>query len=346
MTQQLEALGQTPGSASGPYGVAFIGSGSARLEHVLSNDQLADIVDTSDEWIATRTGIRQRHIAGPDDSIRSLGGEAAAAAIAQANLTPADIDLILLATSTPDDLFGSACQIQQEIGATRAIAFDITAACSGFVFALVTAAQFVRTGAYRNVVVVGADILSRLTDWGDRRTCVLFGDGAGAVVMQRCEEGDRLLSFDMHSDGSLNSTLNAAYRHESVLLAGDITYQQGQFEPITMNGREVYRFAVNRVPEVLEKSLFYANLTTDDIDWLILHQANQRILDAVAKRLGIPAERVVSNMAKHGNTDAASIPIALDEWVRAGKIKSGDTLALSGFGAGLSWGAAILKWGL
>ncbi|MGB3295865.1 MAG: beta-ketoacyl-ACP synthase III [Phormidesmis sp.] len=346
MTQQLDAPGQMSGAAPGTYGVAFTGSGSAKLECVLSNDDLAEIVETSDEWIATRTGIRQRHIAKPDDSIRSLGGEAAAAAISQAHLSPTDIDLILLATSTPDDLFGSACQIQHEIGATRAIAFDITAACSGFVFALVTAAQFIRTGAYQNVVVIGADILSRLTDWSDRRTCVLFGDGAGAVVMQRCEGSDRLLSFDMHSDGSMNDCLNAAYSHESVPLAGDITYQQGHFNPVTMNGREVYRFAVNRVPEVLEKSLFYASLTTDDIDWLILHQANQRILDAVAKRLGIPAERVVSNMAKHGNTDAASIPIALDEWVRAGKIKAGDTLALSGFGAGLSWGAAILKWGL
>lgn len=348
MIQPVDMLGQTPGSSAPvkTYGVAFTGSGSAKLEQVLSNDQLAAIVETSDEWIASRTGIRQRHLARPDDSIRSLGGEAAAAAIAQANLTPTDIDLILLATSTPDDLFGSACQIQHEIGASRAIAFDITAACSGFVFALVTAAQFIRTGAYRNVVVIGADILSRLTDWSDRRTCVLFGDGAGAIVMQRCEGSDRLLSFDMHSDGSMNDCLNAAYSHQSVSLAGDITYQQGSFNPVTMNGREVYRFAVNRVPEVLEKSLFHANLTTDDIDWLILHQANQRILDAVAKRLGIPAERVVSNMAKHGNTDAASIPIALDEWVRAGKIKAGDTLALSGFGAGLSWGAAILKWGL
>jgi 3-oxoacyl-[acyl-carrier-protein] synthase III len=164
-------------------------------------------------------------------------------------------------------------------------------------------------------------------------------------VMQRCEECDRLLSFEMHSDGSMNDCLNAAYAQESVPLTEEITVQKGQFNTVTMNGREVYRFAVNRVPEVIEKSLFRAGLATDDIDWLILHQANQRILDAVAKRLGIPAERVVSNMAKHGNTDAASIPIALDEWVQAGKIKPGDTLALSGFGAGLSWGAAILKWG-
>lgn len=326
------------------HGVAFVGSGSAQLDTVLTNDQLTQVVDTSDEWIATRTGIRRRHIAGRSDSIRSLGGEAAAGAIAQANLSPTDIDLILLATSTPDDLFGSACQIQAEIGATRAVAFDITAACSGFVFALVTAAQFIRTGAYQNVVVVGADILSRLTDWGDRTTCVLFGDGAGAIVMQRCAK-DRLLSFEMHSDGSQNDCLNASYHKESKPLVDHITVQSGQYQPVTMNGREVYRFAVKRVPEVLEKSLFHAGLSTTDIDWLILHQANQRILDAAAQRLGIASERVVSNMAKHGNTDAASIPIALDEWVRAGKIKAGDTLALSGFGAGLSWGAAVLKWG-
>ncbi|MEM9149054.1 MAG: beta-ketoacyl-ACP synthase III [Cyanobacteria bacterium P01_F01_bin.3] len=327
------------------YGVAFTGSGSAQLSTVLTNQQLSAVVDTSDEWISTRTGIRQRHIASAVDSIRSLGGEAAASAIASAGLAPTDIDLILLATSTPDDLFGSACQIQNEIGATRAVAFDITAACSGFVFSLVTAAQFIRTGAYSNVVVVGADILSRQTDWSDRRTCVLFGDGAGAVVMQRSRGEDRLLSFEMHSDGSLNGCLNAAYTQTSKPLTADVTTQNGQYAPVTMNGREVYRFAVKRVPEVLEKSLFHAGLSTDAVDWLILHQANQRILDAAAQRLGIPAERVVSNMAKHGNTDAASIPIALDEWVRAGKIESGHTLALSGFGAGLSWGAAILKWG-
>jgi 3-oxoacyl-[acyl-carrier-protein] synthase III len=344
MIQQAGSFEQTQAVRS-PYGVAFVGSGSARLSAVLSNDQLAEMVETSDEWIHSRTGIRQRHIAGPTDSIRTIGAQAAQAAIAQANLTPQDIDLIILATSTPDDLFGSACQIQAELGATRAVAFDITAACSGFVFALVTAAQFIRTGTYQNVVVVGADMLSRLTDWSDRRTCVLFGDGAGAIVMQRLEGSDRLLSSAMHSDGSLNAYLNASYQAQSTPLTGDITAQSGQFNPITMNGREVYRFAVNRVPEVLEKALFHASLTTADVDWLILHQANQRILDAVAKRLNIPSDRVVSNMAKHGNTDAASIPLALDEWVRTGQIKPGDTLALSGFGAGLSWGAAILQWG-
>jgi len=345
MTQPIDSSESAGTRSHVSFGVAFIGSGSAQLDIALSNAQLAEVVDTSDEWIATRTGIRQRHIASAQESIRSMGAQAAGSAIAQANLTPTDIDLIILATSTPDDLFGSACQIQAELGATRAIAFDITAACSGFVFALITAAQFIRTGAYKNVVVVGADILSRLTDWSDRRTCVLFGDGAGAIVMQRSEKGDRLLSFEMHSDGSMNDCLNAAYAQEHKPLIDGITTQDGHFNSVTMNGREVYRFAVNRVPEVLEKSLFHAGLSTDDIDWLILHQANQRILDAVAKRLGIDSAKVVSNMAKHGNTDAASIPIALDEWVRAGKIKAGDTLALSGFGAGLSWGAAILKWG-
>lgn len=345
MAQQTNSAGSGSGAFGQRHGVAFVGSGSAKLETVLTNEQLAKVVDTSDEWIATRTGIRQRHIASPGDSIRSLGGEAAANAIAQANLTSTDVDLIILATSTPDDLFGSACQIQHEIGASRAIAFDITAACSGFVFALVTASQFIRTGAYKTVVVVGADLLSRLTDWSDRRTCVLFGDGAGAIVLQRSESGDNLLSFEMHSDGTLNDCLNATYQHESTPLTDEVTVQKGSFNPVTMNGREVYRFAVNRVPEVLEKSLFHANLTVDDIDWLILHQANQRILDAVAKRLKISGDRVVSNMAEHGNTDAASIPIALDEWVRSGKIKTGDVLALSGFGAGLSWGAAVLRWG-
>ena len=326
-------------------GVAFIGSGSAQVETTLSNDMLSRIVDTSDEWISTRTGIRHRHVANAGESLASLAAQAATNAIAAASLTPNDIDLIILATSTPDDLFGTACQVQAAIGAARAVAFDLTAACSGFVFGVVTAAQFIRTGTYKNVVVIGADLLSRWVDWEDRTTCVLFGDGAGAVVMQACDR-NRLLGFEMHSDGSMNGCLNLAYTAEAVPLTEGVTTQKGTFTAITMNGREVYRFAVSRVPEVLEKTLFHAGLAADDIDWLILHQANQRILDAVAKRLKLPAERVVSNMAKHGNTSAASIPIALDEWVRAGKIQSGDKIAMSGFGAGLTWGAALLEWGL
>ncbi|MFE4107557.1 beta-ketoacyl-ACP synthase III [Almyronema epifaneia] len=325
-------------------GVSIIGSGSAKLTTALSNEDLSKIVETSDEWIATRTGIRQRHIASSQNSLSSLATEAALNAIGMANLTPMDIDLIILATSTPDDLFGSASQVQAEMGASRAVAFDLTAACSGFVFALVTAAQYVRTGVYRHVVVIGADLLSRWTDWGDRRTCVLFGDGAGAVVVQ-ANERDRLLGFELCSDGSLNHCLNLAYHSESNPLMGDISVQTGHFAPISMNGREVYRFAVSKVPEVIEKALFHAGLSTSDIGWLLLHQANQRILDAVAQRLSVPSDRVISNMARHGNTSAASIPIALDEAVRDQRIQPGDIIASSGFGAGLTWGAAIFEWG-
>ncbi|HEY9761629.1 MAG TPA: beta-ketoacyl-ACP synthase III [Trichocoleus sp.] len=325
-------------------GVSIVGSGSAHLSRPLTNDDLSRLVDTDDEWIASRTGIRSRNVVGSGGSLRTLAAEAAANAIAMAGLEPTDIHLILLATSTPDDLFGTACRVQAELGATHAVAFDLTAACSGFVFALTTAAQFIRTGVYQNIVVIGADVLSRWTDWSDRRTCVLFGDGAGAVVMRGCDR-DKLLGFELCSDGTMNACLNLAYAPEMQELTAGVSVQKGTFSPITMNGREVYKFAVSRVPEVLEKALFRAGLTPEDINWLVLHQANQRILDAVAQRLNLPAERVVSNMAHHGNTSAASIPLALDETVRAGKIKPGDIIATSGFGAGLTWGAAVFEWG-
>ncbi|MGF1520792.1 MAG: beta-ketoacyl-ACP synthase III [Leptolyngbyaceae cyanobacterium] len=325
-------------------GVSLVGSGSARLAVPLSNDELSQIVDTSDDWIATRTGIRQRFLAEQPDSLASLAADAGRSALAMSGLAPMDLDLIILATSTPDDLFGSAAQVQADLGAARAVAFDLTAACSGFVFALVTAAQYLRTSIYQNVLVIGADMLSRWTDWDDRRTCVLFGDGAGAVVL-RASDRDRLRGFELRSDGALNGCLNLAYQSEPRELINGKTVQKGTFQPITMNGKEVYRFAVTRVPEILEKALFHAGLTTADVDWLLLHQANQRILDAVANRLKIAPEKVISNMAQHGNTSAASIPIALDESIRAGNIKSGDIIASSGFGAGLTWGAAIFEWG-
>jgi 3-oxoacyl-[acyl-carrier-protein] synthase-3 len=325
-------------------GVALVGSGSARLPGTLTNDALSQVVDTTDEWISTRTGIRERHLAGQEDSLSSLAAQAGRAALEMAQVAPESVDMILLATSTPDDLFGSACQVQAELGATRAVAFDLTAACSGFVFALVTAAQYIRTGAFQTVLVIGADVLSRWTDWSDRTTCVLFGDGAGAVVLKASQQ-DNLLGFELCSDGSMNSVLNLPYQAQSKPLTDGTTVQQGTFTPITMNGREVYKFAVSRVPEVIEKALFRANLSTADIDWLVMHQANQRILDAVAQRLKVPSERVISNMAQHGNTSAASVPLALDEAVRSGKIKPGDTIATAGFGAGLTWGSAIVKWG-
>jgi 3-oxoacyl-[acyl-carrier-protein] synthase III len=325
-------------------GIAFTGSGSAVPANLLDNQALTELVETSDEWITTRTGIRQRRLASPSESLAEIATVAGSQAIASAGIKAEDLDLILLATSTPDDLFGTACQVQMKLGATRAVAFDLTAACSGFVFGLVTAAQFIRTGVYKNVLLIGADILSRWVDWQDRGTCVLFGDGAGAVVLQ-ANQSDRLLGFELKSDGTLNHCLNLAYQATSQELIPGVDVSKGTYHPITMNGKEVYRFAVQRVPEVIDKALFHAHISVDKVDWLLLHQANQRILDAVAQRLNIPQHKVISNLANYGNTSAASIPLALDEAVRQGKIKPGDTIAASGFGAGLTWGAAIFQWG-
>jgi 3-oxoacyl-[acyl-carrier-protein] synthase III len=326
------------------FGIAITGSGSCTPQVTLDNNGLSQMVETSDEWIVARTGIRYRRLADDRTSLCDLAVAAAQRAIEMARIAPADIDLIVLATSSPDDLFGSAGQIQYQLGATKAVAFDLTAACSGFVFGLVTASQFIRTGVYQNVLLIGADILSRWVNWSDRGTCILFGDGAGAVVLQ-ASETDGLLGFEIRSDGTQNSSLNLAYKAESKALIAGVTIGQGAFHPITMNGQEIYRFAVKKVPEVIEKAAFRANISTAEIDWLLLHQANQRILDAVAQRLNIPAEKVISNLENYGNTSAASIPIALDEAVREGKIKIGDTIAAAGFGAGLSWGSAIFQWG-
>ncbi|PSO89838.1 MAG: 3-oxoacyl-ACP synthase [Cyanobacteria bacterium QS_3_48_167] len=326
-------------------GMAIAGSGSATPKVALDNQDLSQIVETSDEWIRTRTGIQQRYVASPEESLAGVAAQAAERAIAMAETTSAEIDLILLATSTPDDLFGSASQIQSLLGASRAVAFDLTAACSGFIFGLVTASQFIRTGVYQNVLLIGADLLSRWTDWSDRRTCVLFGDGAGAVVLQANPERDRLLGFELCSDGTHNQSLNLAYQGKSQPLFKDVSISHGSYYPITMNGKEVYRFAVAKVPEVISKALFRAQLTAEQVDWLLLHQANQRIMDAVAQRLNISSDRAISNLAKYGNTSAASIPLALDETVRQETIQPGDIIAASGFGAGLTWGAAIFQWG-
>ncbi|MGF1457585.1 MAG: beta-ketoacyl-ACP synthase III [Leptolyngbyaceae cyanobacterium] len=325
-------------------GVSLVGCGSARLPIALTNDDLSQMVETSDEWIATRTGIRLRYVASHQDSLSSLATDAAHHALQMASMGAGEVDLIILATSSPDDLFGSAAQVQASLGASRAVAFDLTAACSGFVFALVTAAQYMRLGVYQTVLVIGADVLSRWTDWHDRRTCVLFGDGAGAVVLQASDR-DHLRGFELRSDGTLNGCLNLPYQATGEMLVPGKTAQKGTYQPISMNGKEVYRFAVKQVPEIIEKALFRAELTTQDVDWLLLHQANQRILDAVASRLNIADEKVISNMERYGNTSAASIAIALDEAVRDGRIKPGDIIACSGFGAGLSWGAAIFEWG-
>jgi 3-oxoacyl-[acyl-carrier-protein] synthase III len=326
-------------------GVAITGSGSAVPELVLTNEDLSEIVETSGDWIESRTGIQARRVVPPELQLKHLAAQAGERAMAAAGITAADLDLILLATSTADDLFGSAPAVQALLGAKQAAAFDLTAACSGFLFGLVTASQFIRTGAYRRILLIGADVLSRWVDWGDRRTCILFGDGAGAVVLEASER-DHLLGFELCSDGSMNGCLTLAYQPHPKVLHGKVTIGQGTYEPVQMNGQEVYRFAVKRVPEVIEKALFRAQISVDDVDWLLLHQANQRILDAVADRLKVPHEKVISNLARYGNTSAATIPIALDEAVRAGQVKPGDTIAASGFGAGLTWGAAIFRWGI
>ncbi|AOY78887.1 ketoacyl-ACP synthase III [Moorena producens JHB] len=325
-------------------GIAITGSGSAASEVTLDNHQLSQMVDTSDEWITSRTGIRQRHLVDAQGSLSEMAAGAARNAIAMAGIAPNDLDLIILATSTPDDLFGSANQVQALLGASKAVAFDITAACSGFVFGLATASQFIRTGVYQNALLIGGDILSRWVDWSDRSTCVLFGDGAGAVVLQG-NQPDRLLGFALCSDGTQNSCLQLAYKSQQQEIVKGLTVGKGTYQPITMSGKEVYRFAVQKVPEVIEKALFRADLSTEQVDWLVLHQANQRILDAVAQRLKIPEDKLLSNLAQYGNTSAASIPIVLDEAVRLKKIKSGDIIATSGFGAGLTWGAAVFQWG-
>ncbi|KAL1522657.1 hypothetical protein AB1Y20_017635 [Prymnesium parvum] len=263
-----------------------------------------------------------------------------------AGVAAAEVDLVIYATSSPDDLFGDAPFVASQVGATNAVAFDLTAACSGFLFGMNTAAQFLHTGAYQTALVLGADALSRWVDWDDRNTCVLFGDGAGAVVMKAStDEEAGVLGFEMHSNGEGRVNLALGYSGPERALGSIAKITEGEYAPITMNGKEVYKFATGRVPEVLAEALENAGVTADEIDWLLMHQANIRIMETVAKKLGVPMSKVLTNLAEFGNTSSGSIPLALDEAVRAGKVKPGDVVAVAGFGAGLSWGAAVIKWG-
>lgn len=335
----------SPRSPSELRGVSVVGSGRALPRTRVSNDALRALVDTSDDWIRSRTGIAARRLAGPGETVTSMAAEAAQAALRHAGWDADQLDLIVLATSSPDDLFGTAPRVQAALGAQHAVAFDLTAACSGFLFALVTASQFIRCGSVRRALVIGADQLSRWVDWSDRRTCVLFGDGAGAVALEACAwDDDDLLAFRLRSDGSRNACLTLAQRESTREPQGGFTTQEGGFQPLFMNGQEVYKFAVREVPIVLAEVLQAAGLEARQMDWLLLHQANQRILDAVAQRFSVPAERVLSNLEFYGNTSAATIPLMLDEAVRDGRVQPGHLLATSGFGAGLSWGAAVLRW--
>lgn len=310
------------------------GHGGALPPQIITNEQLAQQVDTSDEWIVTRTGIKERRVVvNGSGSLVALALEASRQALASTGVAPIEVDLILLTSSTPDDLFGSAAQIQQGLGAYRSVAFDLTAACSGFVFGVITAAQFIRSGTFRHILVVGADVLSRWVDWQDRGTCILFGDGAGAVLVSS-HSRDNLLGFAMATDGKGGGLLNLPYDPD-----------RSGFAPIFMNGKEVYRFAVTKVPETIEEILAKSHHQPQDVDWYILHQANQRIMDAVALRLGVAPHKMVSNIAQVGNTSAASIPLALDDYARSGQIKPGDKIMAVGFGAGLSWGGLLFQWG-
>ena len=325
--------------------MALVGCGSAVPAASISNQQLGERVETSDEWIRSRTGIGSRRVAGPDEPLTCLASRAAQLALDHAGWTADDLDLILLATSSPDDLFGTAPRVQGALGASRAVAFDLTAACSGFLFALITAGQYLGSGAMGRALVIGADQLSRWVDWDDRSTCVLFGDGAAAVAVEACGPSDNgLLGFRMRSDGSRNACLTLAQLDRHAPLLGGLTAQQGGFAPIQMNGQEVYKFAVREVPAILAELLEATGTTPGQLDWLLLHQANQRILDAVADRFAVPHAQVLSNLAHYGNTSAATIPLMLDEAVKDGRVQPGHLLASSGFGAGLSWGAALLRW--
>ncbi|KAL6986063.1 Beta-ketoacyl-[acyl-carrier-protein] synthase III B, chloroplastic [Sarracenia purpurea var. burkii] len=335
-------------------GCKLVGCGSAVPSLQVSNDDLTKFVDTSDEWISVRTGIRNRHVLTGKDSLTALAVEAAKKALQMAEVDPDDLNLVLLCTSTPDDLFGSAPQIQKALGCNKnPLAYDITAACSGFVLGLVSAACYIRGGGFNNVLVIGADALSRYVDWTDRGTCILFGDAAGAVVVQACDgEEDGFFGFDLHSDGEGQRHLNAnikEYEEDHALRSNGSVLgfppRRSSYSCIQMNGKEVFRFAVRSVPQSIESALKNAGLSGSSIDWLLLHQANRRIIDAVATRLEVPPERIISNLENYGNTSAASIPLALDEAVRSGKVRSGHTIAAAGFGAGLTWGSAIVRWG-
>jgi len=325
-------------------GITFKGSGSYIPNQILANEDISKLVDTSDEWITTRTGISFRRISRLNENVANMGYEAAKEALDMAKWSPDSVDLIILATSTPNDLFGSAPNIQTKLNARNAVAFDLTAACSGFIFALITASQYLRNGNYKRAIIIGSDQLSSYVDWSDRASCILFGDGAGAIAIE-ANEIDNLYGFKMRTDGSRGNFLNISNVQEKKIINENIFCGKGNFSNITMNGQEVYKFAVREVPILLNDLLQLTHLDASSVDWLVLHQANQRILDAVGERVNISNKKILSNLEHYGNTSAATIPLLLDESIRNKKIKENDMILASGFGAGLSWGAALFKWG-
>ena len=311
------------------------GLGGYLPKHLVSNDELSRTVDTTDAWIQGRTGIRQRYIAGPDETCAQMGARAAAAALADAGCTASDVDAIILATATPDQAFpATALRVQAELGVSRGFGFDISAACSGFIYALSVADAMIRTGQASGVLVIGSEVYSRIMNWADRGTCVLFGDGAGAVFLQPGGAGNRgILSTHLHAQGSL----------------GDLLYVDGAVgradKPghLVMNGREVFRHAVSKLAAVVDEALAANGLTHADVDWLVPHQANLRIIDAMGRKLGLPPERVVVTVDRHANTSAASIPLALTEAYSDGRVKRGDLVLMEALGGGMTWGSALVR---
>jgi len=311
------------------------GTGSALPPRRVTNDELAQTVDTSDEWIVERTGIRARHIAGEGETTATLATDAARKALEAAGMSAGEIDLIVLATATPDQTFpATATKVQHALGILDCVAFDVAAVCSGFLYALSVAESMIRGGGSTNALVIGAETFSRILDWEDRATCVLFGDGAGAVVLT-AEEGERgVLSTALHADG----------RHNQLLYVDGGPSTTGTVGKLRMRGSEVFRHAVVNLAAVLEEAIAKAGLTTADIDWVVPHQANRRILDATARKLGLAPERVVITVDEHANTSAASVPLALDVAVRDGRIKRGDLIVLEAMGGGFTWGAAVARY--
>ena len=314
----------------------IIATGGYLPEKILTNDDLSKIVDTSDEWIRTRSGIRSRHIAADGEETSDLALAAATRALKAAGLSVLDIDLLVVATTTPDVIFPStACIVQDKLGAKNAVAFDIQAVCTGFVYALSIVDKMVSTGQYKNALIIGAEIYSRILNWNDRTTCVLFGDGAGAVVVTRSETPG-VLATKLHSDGSRRAILNVPGHVRNGVVYGD--------PHVHMDGQAVFKMAVNVMADVCNETLAMANMTAADIDWLVPHQANVRIIDATGKKLGVAPEKTVVTVQGQGNTSAASIPLALDTAVRDGRIKAGDVVQTVGVGGGFTWGSALIRW--
>lgn len=326
----------------------IIGWGRYVPNRVMTNDQMAELVDTTDEWIFTRTGIRQRHIAGEQDTTATLAFEAAARALAVANVSPSQVDLIIVATSTAEYAFPStATQVQSYLGASNAAAFDLSAACTGFVYAVNMAWQAIATGSVKNVVVIGAEMMSRVMDWEDRQTCILFGDGAGAVVIQGSSVPGGIIASALHADGSGGNVLSLpnVYKNHAAIMSPTYELNGADKNVVDMHGRQVFRFATSVVPDSIREVVAKANLTVKDVDLVIPHQANSRILESAAKKLGMPEEKFYSNVHRVGNTSAASIPIALCEAIDEGRIKPNDKVIFIGFGGGLTWGSALVRWG-